>query len=145
MNKLNEAYQVLEELLRQANSLISPITHHQDLERLTPDFVKSDSAKNPTCYLKLATGRNHTLFPLCSRNGIHSPQMIKFSLKMAERLNDNEEVDRDKLNVIVKKLSAMHQKFSKPIPKPGSNGYLKGMATGKFNKEQQHGKTTGLG
>jgi len=144
MNTLQEAYQILDELLRQANSLVSPITHHQDLERLTPDFVKRDSTKNPKCYLKLATGAKHTLFPLCSRNGIHSPEMIKFSLKMAERLNDFDDVDRDKLNIIVKKLNTLHQKFSRPIPRPGSTGYLKGLATKKFNKELNYGKSTGL-
>ncbi len=144
MKKLQEAYQILDELLRQANSLISPITHHQDLALLTPDYMKQDSAKNPTCYLKLSTGRKHTLFPLCSRNGIHSPQMIKFSLKMAEKLNNFDEVDRDKLNIVIHKLNALHQKFSRPIPKPGSTGYLKGISTGKFNKELEHGKTTGL-
>ena len=46
MDKLNEAFEVLEELLRQANSLISPITHHQDLDRLTPDFMLRDCQKN---------------------------------------------------------------------------------------------------
>ena len=144
MNKLNEAYEVLEELLRQVNSLISPITHHQDLERLTPDFMTQDSSKNPSCYLKLAIGAKHTLFPLCSMNGIHSPEMINFSLKLADKLNQRDDVDRDKLNVIIKKLNIMKQKLSQPVPKPGFAGYLKGLATGKLKKELDHGRQTGL-
>ena len=144
MDSLNEAYQVLEELLRQANSLISPITHHQDLERLTPDFMQSDSSKNPHCYLKLSIGAKHTLFPLCSRNGIHSPEMIKFSQKIAAKLNNYEGVDQDKLNVIATKLQRLYNKFSQPIPKPGRAGYLKGVATNKFNKELDKGRKSGI-
>ena len=67
MENLYEDFQNLNELIRTASSLISPITYRDDLNRLTPEFVQQDAKKSPGCYLKLGQGRDHTLFPICNR------------------------------------------------------------------------------
>lgn len=135
MKKLQESFTMLEELLRQANDLISPITHHDDLKLLTTDYMKQDSIKNKKCYLTLRRQSGDVLFPMCSRAGMMSPEMIKFSLKMAKKLADKPEYPPDQLQVIITKLEKMHNKYSQPIPKPDNSAYLKRLATSKLRKE----------
>jgi len=135
MENLNEEYKVLEELLRTAYNLISPITYHDDLNRLTPEFVRQDSEKNPGCYLKLGQGADHTLFPICNRFGFKDPQMISFSLKLAKKMA--EKFGDDRASGLIIKLTKLSAKYSKEIPKTNSQAALKGLATKTFNKKMK--------
>ncbi len=138
MKNLNEDFQNLSELLRTAYSLISPITYHDDLDRLTPDFVTQDAEKKPGCYLKLGQGADHTLFPICNRYGYKDPKMIKFSLKLAKKMAEKNQ-ERDMSGAIVK-LEKLLNKYGKPIPNTKSQAALKGKATKTFNKKMQLNK-----
>ena len=138
MENLNEDFKVLNELFRTAYSLISPITHHDDLNRLTPEFVQQDAIKRPGCYLRLGQGADHTLFPICNRYGYKDPQMIKFSLKLAHKIA-KKQGDRGMEGMIVK-LEKLSKKYSKEVPKTNSQAALQGIATKKFNKNMQLNK-----
>jgi len=134
MTKLQESFEILEELLRQAHELISPMTYHDDLERLTPQFMMGDMQKNPGCYIKMDTGRKTMVFPICNRNGIKTPQMIKFSLKLAARLNDADYVDQERISIVISKLNRLLNRYDRPVPKPSRAAGVKSLATQKFNQ-----------
>jgi len=138
MENLNEEFQNLNELIRTASALISPITYHDDLDRLTPEFVQQDAVKKPGCYLRLGQGADHTLFPICNRYGYKDPKMIKFSLKLAQRIA-NKQGDRGMDGMIVK-LQKMLTKYDKPVPKTRSQAVLKAKSTKIFNKKMQLNK-----
>lgn len=135
MENLNEDFKVLSELLRTAYKLISPITYHDDLKRLSPEFVQQDFEKNPGCYLRLGQGADHTLFPICNRYGYKDPQMINFSLKLATRIA-KKQGDRGMEGMIIK-LQKLSTKYSKPVPKTVSQASLQGLSTKTFNKKMR--------
>ena len=85
MVNLNEDFKVLNELIRTAYKLISPIPYHDDIKRLTPEFMNRDYVKTPGCYIAVGDGNNNTIFPICNRYGFRDPDMIKFSLKLASQ------------------------------------------------------------
>lgn len=138
MENLNEEFMVLSELIRKAYSLISPITYHDDLDRLTPEFVKQDSEKRPGCYLRLGQGADHTIFPICNRYGYKDPKMIQFSLKLAKRIAEKQG-DRG-MNGMVVKLEKILTKYNKKVPNTKSQAFLKGQSTKRFNKKMQLNK-----
>ena len=138
MENLIEEFQNLSELIRTASALISPITYHDDLDRLTPEFIQQDAKQKPGCYLKLGQGADHTLFPICNRYGYKDPKMIKFSLKLAKRIAEKDS-DHGLEGTIVK-LQRLLTKYDKPIPNTRSQAVLKGNATKTFNKKMQLNK-----
>ncbi len=135
MEKLNKDYKSLNELIRTAYQLISPMTYNDDVDRLTPEFVMNDSKKRPGCYLKLGQGADHTLFPICNRYGYKDPKMIKFSLKLAKKVAERN-VGTDTFTVILK-LQKLLNKYDKPVPNTVSQAVLKGQATKIFNKKMK--------
>jgi hypothetical protein len=135
MEKLQKSFQVLEELLRQATNLISPMSHHDDLKFLTADYMAKDSIKNNKCYLTIRKKSGSVLFPICSRAGMRSPEMIQFSMKLAKKLAGKPEVPPDQLQVIINKLSKMNAKYSKPLPKSNRQAYLKRLSTTRLRNE----------
>jgi len=133
MENLNEEFGVLEELLRTAHRLISPTTYHDDLKRLTPDFLKKDAVKTPGCYLAIGNGAEHTIFPICNRQGFKDPKMIQFSLKLAKRMAEKQ--PDHNLSGTVVKLTKLLTKYDKAIPNTKSQAVLKGKATRTFNRK----------
>ena len=134
MENINEDFKILSELLRTAYKLISPISYHDDIKRLTPEFLKRDSVKTPGCYLAVGDGQSNTLFPICNRYGYKDPAIIKFSLKMAKRLADENQHDKFMPGTVIK-LERLLSKYGKPIPKTVSQAALKTKATKTFNKK----------
>lgn len=128
--KLNENMELLEELLRKTYDLISPLSHHDDLKLLTPQHMNIDSEKNPRCYLRMG----NTIFPICNRIGIKTPQMIQFSLKLAKRMYGTEGVDQEQLDVIISNLTTLLSKYSQPVPRPLRAAARKGHSTKKFKR-----------
>jgi len=132
-----ENFKVLNELFRKAYDLISPITYHDDVDRLTPEFVQQDSKKNPGCYLSIDTGSDHTIFPICNRYGYKCPKMINFSLKLAKGMAKSEIArERDMTGAIIQ-LKKLHAKYSKEVPNTMSQAVLKGKSTKRFNRKMQ--------
>ena len=138
MENLNEEFKVLSELIRTASALISPITYHDDVERLTPDFLRRDAVKTPGCYLAIGNGAEHTIFPICNRYGYKDAKMIQFSLKLAKRMAEKQP-DHNLSGTIVK-LTKLLTKYDKAIPNTKSQAVLKGKSTKMFNKKMQLNK-----
>jgi len=123
-DNLTEEIQLVEELVRKAYSLISPIPYEYDLKWLMKqDERNALFEKNPKCFLRLRRMGSSGLydipfFPICNRSGIIDPQMIALSLKMVDKLAGNDRIDQDALIITATKLRALQKKFSKEIPKP---------------------------
>jgi hypothetical protein len=137
MENLNEDFKVLNELLRTAYKLISPISYHDDIRRLTPEFMKRDSVKTPGCYIAVGDGNNNTIFPICNRYGYKDPDIIKFSLKLAKKIVDQKNSDQRDIPSVIMKLEKMLNKYSKPVPNTVSQAVLKGKATKAFKQKMQ--------
>lgn len=120
LNYLEEDLELLEELIRKAYQLISPISYEYDLKWL----MKQDNRtglfeKHPKCFLKLKMmGRDIPFFPICNRGGMISPAFISLSLKMVDRLVGNDRVNQDHLVVVATKLNVLKKKYDKEIPRP---------------------------
>ena len=123
-DNLNEQFQLIEELVRRAYSLISPIPYSYDLQWLMKQNEKNALfEKNPKCFLRLRRMGSSGLydipfFPVCNRSGMIDPQMIALSLKLVDRLAGNDRIDQDALIITATKLKALQKKYSKEIPKP---------------------------
>ena len=118
--------EMLQELVRKIQNVLSPHTHQQDSEYFS-DATKSVEFYNkyPSCFVKMGVGRKHFLFPICNRMGFEDPKMIKLSLRLADRMYNLKDVDGDSLNIVITKLNEYDRKFSKDIPKPISLAVLK--------------------
>lgn len=131
---LQEEFQVLEELIRTATSLISPLSIHHTLKKLMdPETRISHYKKHPKCFLALGIGSKSTLFPICNMSGVEDIEVIAFSLKLADRLYARKDVNGDQLNIIVKRLKKLQKKFSQSTPKPANMSHLKAKATMKMD------------
>lgn len=130
---MDKNFEVLEELLRRTYDLISPISHHDDLKRLTPQMMDADSEERPECYLRMG----NTVFPICNRIGIKTPQMIQFSLKLASKMNDVGGADQEQLGAITAKLTTLLNKYSKPVPRPLRAAARKGHSVKKFRRNMR--------
>jgi len=133
---INENIQLLEELVRKAYQLISPIPFEYDLKWLMKmDHRNALFEKNPKCFLKLKhLGREIPFFPCCNRAGITDPKMIDISIKMIDKLSGNDQVDQDALIVTAQRLKALKSKFSKELPKTNEMGTKKAHVTKFLNK-----------
>lgn len=128
---LNEHIQLLEELVRKAYQLISPIPFSYDLEWLMKQNNRNALfEKNPGCFLKLRRmGREIPFFPICNRNGMIDPQLIDLSLKLVDKLSGNDIFDQNHLLIIASKLRSLRKKYSNEIPKPTEVASKKSLVT----------------
>jgi len=135
MNKLHENFVHLEELIRTADSLINPMTVDSRLAWLMKKDVRGKLfEENPKCFLKMNIGAKHLVLPICNRSGMEDPQIIDFSIKLANRMAGRPEIDTSELIVTLKKLNMLKKKFSQPIPKPAKNAAQKGNSTKNMNQ-----------
>ena len=135
MVNLTEDFKVLNELIRTAYKLISPIPYHDDIKRLTPEFMERDYVRTPGCYIAVGDGNNNTIFPICNRYGFRDPNMIKFSLKLAKKMAEVDHVDRPNLPGTIVKLERLLSKYDRPVPKPMKQAAIKGQSTKKFKNK----------
>lgn len=136
----NKNFEYLEELLRTARSLISPITYHDHLKKIMDrDFRKKLFDGNSKCYLTINyKGRDIPFFPICNRTALEDPRIIKFSLKLAKRMVGRDDIDQDSLNLVIMKLEGLHKKFTKQVPRPTSMAVKKGKATKEMSKIKRY-------
>lgn len=120
MKSIKTKLENLDELIRKADSLISPLTVDQRLSwLLNKDFRTKHFEQHPKCYIMMKRGgRDLPFFPICNRMGSEDPEVIKMSKAMANRLRGKEDIDQDELDTIIVKLSNIEKKFNKDIPKP---------------------------
>jgi len=132
----NKKLEFLDELLRTARSLISPISYHDHLKSLSDkDFRKKLFDGNPKCYLTIKyKSKDIPFFPICNRTALEDPRIIKFSLKLARKMIGKDDVDQEHLMLVITKLESIHRKFSKEVPKPTSMAIKKSASTRQLNK-----------
>jgi len=131
MTIADKQFEVLDELIRKVHSLIGPFDIHDELKWLMKrDVRKKVFEKFPKCFLSLRSrGRFIPFFPICNMTGKEDPEMIAFSMKMANKLKDKPDIDQEQLDIIVVKLKRLHSRFNKEIPKPPDVAAKKGVIT----------------
>lgn len=128
--KLEKHIQILEELVRKADSLISPITYHHKLQwLLNKDARKELFERNPKAFLPIKMDEEIPFFPITNRMGMHDPDVITFSLKLANRLKGDPRIDQDHLYMIVTKLERLQKKYENEVPKPAGAAAKKALIT----------------
>lgn len=137
--KLNEQFQLLEELIKKIDEVMSnndSISYDYQLKwLLLQDNRKRLFEKNPKCFLMMKQmGREVPFFPICNRTGSIDPSIIKLSIKLANRLSGNDIVDQDHLVMILQKLNNLNNKYSKEITRPSDIAAKKANIT-KFIKK----------
>lgn len=135
MDHIEEKLQVLDELLRKAYSLISPLDMHSDLKwYLKRDMRKAQMEKFPKCFLVIKNKMGRDIpFPICNMMGMTDPRMISFSLKLADALKDKPDIEADRLSRCVGTLQRLQTRFNKDIPTPSPEAARKATTTKSFN------------
>jgi hypothetical protein len=106
----------LNELLRRASEAMG----YEEDEGKKLEFLRSKALKDelygmyPECYLTFkGRGREVPFFPICNRMGMHDPFMIKFSLKLAQKMNNSGKFNGPELEEVMTKLGDMYAVHSK--------------------------------
>jgi len=101
----------LNELLRRASEAIG---YDEDpgkkLEFLRNKELQAELyGRYPECYLSFkGRGREVPFFPICNRMGIHDPFMMKFSMKLAQKMNNSGKFNGPELETVLTKLGDMY-------------------------------------
>lgn len=135
MDYIEEQLQVLDELLRKAYSLISPLDAHSDLKwYLKRDMRKSQMEKFPKCFIVIKNKMGRDIpFPICNVMGMTDPRMISFSLKLANALKDKPDIEADRLSRCICSLRRLYARFNKDVPTPAPEAARKATTTKSFN------------
>jgi len=131
LNNIEERFNYLDELIRKVSNLVSPFDSKSDLELMIKKDVRDRLfGKYPKCFLSLRSmGRDNPIFPICNRLGAEDPDIIKFSIKLANKLKNKPEIDGEQIDAILVKLNGLHSKFSKDPIKPANMATRKGLQT----------------
>jgi hypothetical protein len=115
-----EDFQNLSEFIQKINNIITPFSFRDELKAvMNKETRKHLSEKYPKCFLPVRIGNKDAfIIPICNRNGATDKNMISFSIKLANKLLDREDVDRGMLEIVIKKLNRMYNTYSKDIPTP---------------------------
>lgn len=137
---LAEQYQHLDELLQGVNDIMTPFSFRDELKAvMDPMTRKNLSEKYPRCFMPVRMGNQDAfILPVCNRNGATDKNMIAFSMKLANRLLDREDIDRGMLEVTIKKLNRLNSTYSKTIPTPADRAAQKANITKSFSKMKQY-------
>lgn len=119
----------LTELLRKIQIFLEPDAHEDFIQTLTKDGMEEHSKIHPDCFLRIGD----ILFPLCGKHGRKCPNMLTFSLKMAQRLIGTDAVDQEALAIITQKLERLKGRYEKEVPTSISGAVKKAQSTRKFN------------
>lgn len=128
---IEESFQLLDELLQSVNDIVTPFSFRDELQAvLDPETRLRMREKYPKCFLPVRMGNKDIPFlPICNRNGATDRNMIAFSMKLANRLLDREDVDRGMIEITLKKLNRLNSSYSKDIPTPPERAVQKAKVT----------------
>jgi len=140
MENIEERFEILEELIRKVSKHLYPYTEEEDIAFLQKKDLRDRLyGKFPKCFLTLkGMGRDIPFLPICNRLGIQDPNMINFSMKMAQKMQSNSNFDQDELSMILVKLKKLSSTYSKEIPKPPIQAAKKGMTTRMFGNIKKY-------
>ena len=135
MDKLKESLQILDELLRKAYELISPLDMHSDLKwYLNRDMRKAQMEKFPKCFVTIQNKMGRQIpFPICNVMGMTCPKMIDFSMKLANKLNQSDDFDNEVVVALIGRLKRLHSRFDKDVPTPAPEAARKAGTTKGLN------------
>lgn len=150
-DKINEEFKHLSELIRRANELINPEDSLSYL--MKKDLRDRLYGKHPKCFLKLQPiGRDTSayLLPICNRNAMVDPKVIAVSLKVVQRLIDQEhpKFDINTLQSVLNQLNHRYNTLSQTVPKPMNTAAKKAKVTKMFKKIKSYldiNKTDAIG
>lgn len=136
---IKEELQNLSELIRRADELINP---DQSIGYLLKKDIRDRLyGMKPACFVKLQPiGRDTSsyLFPICNRYGIEDPKVIQISIKMAERLMNDDRFNVNDIQDMLGRLQHRNDTFIKQIPKPASQAAKKAQVTRMFNNIKKY-------
>lgn len=115
-----EDFKRLEEFIQRVSDIVSPISFRDELRAVMDKETRRRLCeRHPKCFLPVRMGnRDAFIMPVCNRNGATDKNMIAFSMKLANRLMDREDVDRGMLQITIRKLERMYNTYNKDIPTP---------------------------
>jgi len=137
MKKINEDFQHIEELIRKVQSLISPISVHDDYKSIrSKENIGKFKEQFPKCVIPVNVGRTIIYAPICNRLGAEDPDMIRLSHRLMCKLSGHEKMHeyRGEIEIAKVKLERLLSKFSKDIPKPADMAAKKAGSTIALNK-----------
>ena len=106
-------FKQLEELLKKADSLITPVTYHDTIEWLMSKKNREQLFElNPKCVLTVNVGTQVHYIPICNRSAMSDPKVIDFSLKLAKRLEGNAKADQEQVKKVILILNGLKAKYS---------------------------------
>jgi hypothetical protein len=138
--RLNEDFKQLDEFIQKINDIMTPFSFRDELRAVMDKNTRKNLyEKNPRCFMPVRIGNKDIPFlPICNRNGATDKEMIAFSMKLANRLNGREDVNRGMLEITMKKLQNLHNRYSKEIPKPIETSVQKSNITKSFNRMKEY-------
>jgi len=137
---LNEDFQYLDELLQSVNDIITPFSFRDELAAVMDRETRQRLyEKNPRCFMPIRMGnKDNYILPICNRNGATDKNMIAFSMKLANRMLDREDVDRGMLEVTLKRLNRLNTTYSKSTPTPADRAAQKANLTKSFAQMKKY-------
>lgn len=133
---LLEDFNSLEEVIRQLDYLITPVTTTDEMDWLLQRDMRQKLFETfPKCVLSLMVmEKTVPFFPVCNRMGMHDPKMIRFSMDMVEKMKNLDDIDHHQLEKIGGDLKILLARFDKPIPKPPEMATRKAILTKQLDK-----------
>ena len=130
-----EEFQRLEELLGKVNDIVQPLSYQDELRSLMDKNTRQNLySKFPKCFIPYNTGNaDGMLFPVCNRMGAVDPFIIKFSMKLANKIAGKEQFDKGPIEIILKRLERLHSKYSGDNVKTPEMAGQKGNVTKTLN------------
>jgi len=125
----------LQELIRQVDSVVSPLTYDYTLKDLmvqSPQNVfKGDYSK---CIIPYKIGSQLLHLPICNRFAMVDPKIIKLSMKMVNKLKSAYPQEEEGRSIILGKLDRLFRRYNKQIPKPANTAAKNGQVTKYANR-----------
>lgn len=135
---MDSKIEVLTELLRNVSKLIDPESTNSKVKWLMDSKIKNELFKKfPKCTMSIKNLNDETFQPyffVCNRQGMTDPDMIKFNLRLCDKLEKLNHIDKDHLCKIRRRLKYMQARYDKPIPIPFSTSGHKTKNTLRLNK-----------
>lgn len=126
----------IEELIRKVTSIVSPGLYDETLNVImNKETRKRLYDDHPKCFIPMTYGdKNPLLLPICNRQGLEDLKMIRFSMKLMDRMKKHfNDIDQDNIDSIIIKLKRLESKFLKEIPKSTRMAALKAKSTININ------------
>ncbi len=140
MINLNEQFYQLNELIRKVNNVLFPYDR-KNLEWLQKKEIRDILyGKHPKCFLSIKSkyGDSLPFFCICNMSGVHDPNIISFSIKLAQKLKTLGNYENEEIEAILTKLHRLYNTYTKDVIKPPKEAARKGKQTRNFTKIKKY-------